>query len=212
MRKITVLSTLVGNKQITTDATTFEQLHNDLIKMGLEIGSYKFVVGQTSTTLELPTAVLPTSDFTLVVTPLKTKAGASYQEMKTFVKQARENALNNDDSDVLEIINEYGNYTQLATAEMTELYDELMEYFEEVEMLEMDDEDDCICDEIARLQERVTQLEILANVVTPENEDEFYAAKQAEVQNVINQLEGFTSKNNSNEDFEDEDYDDEYED
>lgn len=189
MRKIVVMSTKSGNNVLTTNVKTFGELHNDLIKMGHEsIGQYKWTVGQTKVSLELPDAQLPENDFYLIVTPLKTKAGASYKEMKTFVKQARENALNNDDSDVLEIINEYGNYTQLSTQAMTELYDELMEYFEEVEALEMDDEDDCICDEIARLQERVTQLEILANVVTPENEDEFYAAKQAEVQNVINQL------------------------
>ena len=188
MRKIVVMSTRSGNKVISTSAATFGELHNDLIKMGHEsIDQYKWTVGQTKVSLELPDAQLPEGDFYLIVTPLKTKAGADHREMKAFVKQARENAVANDDTDVLDIISEYGNYTHLTTAELTELYNELLEYFEEVEELEMED-DDCICNDVQRLTERVTALEIAMNIVSPENEDEFFATKQAEVQNVINQL------------------------
>jgi len=190
MRKINILSTLVGNRQVQSSAVLFAELFTDLQNLGLDIESYKYVVGKTTEgpagfTLELPTAELPKGDFTLVVTPLKTKAGADYREMKAFVKQARENAITNDDSDVIEILDTYGNYTQLNTADMTELYDELMEHFDEVEEPEeLVDESEII----TRLQERVTALEIAANIVTPENKSAFFASKTEEVLTTINQL------------------------
>ena len=193
MRKITVLSTLVGNKQITSDATTFEGIHADLEKIGITINQFKFVVGQTKGTLELPSAELPSGDFTLVVTPLKTKAGSlTYAEMKAFIRDERNKAEENGDNDLLDIILDYGNYIQLNATRMEELYNEVKEYLDDTQL----DFEECDCSEVIeelqsdveRLKERLTAVEIANNILTEENADEFFEAKQQEVADVIKEI------------------------
>lgn len=75
MRKITVYQTANQSKrEYTTAATTWSQIRaemGDFYRTGL-----KAIVMQTRATLEHDDAVLPTGDFTIMLTPMAVKSGA----------------------------------------------------------------------------------------------------------------------------------------
>lgn len=104
MAIITVFSTK-GKKRssVETDVNTWGELKEVLGKEGIETSGFKAIVGETQTTLESSKAVLPkgltnagevTKDFTLFLTPVKTKSGApvnvddmSYWDCRNFIKE-----------------------------------------------------------------------------------------------------------------------------
>lgn len=78
MRVIKVLSTETSSlKEFTTDVTTWSQLKGILVENGIDPNNMKGMVKETRTTLEHDAAVLPTSDFTLFLTPTKVKSGCN---------------------------------------------------------------------------------------------------------------------------------------
>ncbi len=96
-RKVTVFNT-VGSKKtvVDTNATTWEELKEDLDKAGIAHSGMRAIVGENQVTLESNKARLPigltagdevTNNFTLFLSPRKVKSGAS---SLSLLKQARE--------------------------------------------------------------------------------------------------------------------------
>ena len=75
-RLVTVLSTKDNNKkEINTDVTTWGELKPLIEAQGISCGDMKAMVRSTKATLEHSSAVLPTEDFTIFLTPGKVKSG-----------------------------------------------------------------------------------------------------------------------------------------
>ena len=73
--EVKVFSTQMGEKTVTTQATTWEELQGDLKKQGISFNKMKAVIGETKLTLEAGGAMLPAQGFTLFLMNKKTKAG-----------------------------------------------------------------------------------------------------------------------------------------
>lgn len=89
-RIITVFSTETNEKkEITTTASTWGALKTELSAQGLSTSNMKGMVKETKTTLESDGAILPTTPFTLFITPTKVKSGIpSGPIKKAVVKKA----------------------------------------------------------------------------------------------------------------------------
>jgi hypothetical protein len=126
MRKIAITGTAGKRILHNSAATTFGELKFELQNQ-VTFNGFKVTELTSKVTLELDQAELPMRDLVLVLTPQKTKAGTefSYNEMKTFVRIAREKAVRDDDQVLLKMI---GNYTSLKSSDMKNLYNEVMSY------------------------------------------------------------------------------------
>lgn len=89
-RIITVFSTETNEKkEINTTAATWGALKTELSAQGLSTSNMKGMVKETKTTLESDGAILPTTTFTLFITPTKVKSGIpSGPIKKAVVKKA----------------------------------------------------------------------------------------------------------------------------
>ena len=74
---------LSRNFQIETAATTWGELKIE-IKSEVETDGMKGFVRETRGTLEVNDAVLPEGDFTILLSPISTKSGASVAELKAI--------------------------------------------------------------------------------------------------------------------------------
>lgn len=199
-RKVNVFSTKGTNRTganaliIPTDVTTLGQLFPYLNKAGVEFNGMKIMVAQGKQTLEHEDAILPAGDFTLSLTPVKTKAGATYAEMKAYVKAKRVEAVEADDEDTLD---EIGNYTQLCRDDMEALYDFLKANEDVSELSEIDLLK-------ARISALEAQLGCTVNVVKEEIPQDI-----KDLQNWALNQNQFKSK--SEDDYDSNDYDDEEE-
>jgi hypothetical protein len=76
MRTITIAAMNLGTPvEITTAASTWGELKNDLANNNIEYNNMKAMIRETETSLEGNNAVLPTGDFVLFLTPDKVKSG-----------------------------------------------------------------------------------------------------------------------------------------
>jgi len=72
---------------------------------------------------ETAMASIPTTDgFSIALTPHTTNKGLGYNEMKAFVKEQRQKAINAGNKHIVELI---GDYSRLTAAQMTALYNRL---------------------------------------------------------------------------------------
>ena len=190
-RKVSIVTTKGQNRvgansiSITDEIKTLGQLYPILSEYRVEYQGMKIMLVEGNFTLEHEDAVLPTGDFWLSLTPVKTKAGASYAEMKAFIKERRAVAVSSKDADTVELI---GDYTRMTKAQMEELYDELQD-LAEVEEEEEDDtfedvaESNDLVAEVARLKTKVNRLidEYDLDDETYEDLDEECEVRQASV-------------------------------
>lgn len=83
MKKVQIFTSLrAGMTTLETSATTWGQLKQELQQEGLLSGEMKAAVKELGTTLDVDSAALPTGqgiggdhDFTLFLSPVKTKSG-----------------------------------------------------------------------------------------------------------------------------------------
>lgn len=88
MRTITVFSTLGKNaEEVSSSAKTWSELQKDLSSKSISYSGMKAVVGETRLTVESPNAVLPETNFSLYLMPVKTKSGADRKELFTAIKE-----------------------------------------------------------------------------------------------------------------------------
>jgi hypothetical protein len=114
--KVKIFSTQMGEREIETQATTWEGLQKDLRTEGISFSKMKAVIGENKLTLEAGGAQLPAQGFTLFLMNKKTKAGASdidtmsYKELRSSIKDI---LANNDEAK--NYFNEGKNYTTKGT-------------------------------------------------------------------------------------------------
>lgn len=76
MRQITVFSMRLGvPKNITSGATTWGELKNELISQGIDPNGMKAIVKDLAITLEADAAQLPEGSFVVMLTPSEVKSG-----------------------------------------------------------------------------------------------------------------------------------------
>ena len=126
MRNITVYSTSNGTSRIESAATTWAELKSDMVSLGISSSNMKAIIGETRTTLESSMSVLPEGDFKLFLTPVKTKSGGSYRELRKKISE-----LVNTNPEARDFFNEDRNYTNKTYAELTVLYGEWSSEYEE---------------------------------------------------------------------------------
>jgi len=119
MRNITVYSTSNGTSRIESAATTWAELKSDMVSLGISSSNMKAIIGETRTTLESSMSVLPEGDFKLFLTPVKTKSGGSYRELRKKISE-----LVNTNPEARDFFNEDRNYTNKTYAELTVLHEE----------------------------------------------------------------------------------------
>jgi hypothetical protein len=127
MKQVTVIQTgSPAPKVIETNASTWEELTNDLSRNQVNFNSQKMkaIIGETKHTLESPNATLPNTNFSLFLMVKKSKAGAdvdsmSYKECRTTIKNIIDSA---DDTNFAKGFFADGlkNYTQTSTVYMKE--------------------------------------------------------------------------------------------
>lgn len=108
-------------KEITipSEVSTRQDLVKYLKEHNINHDGNTMMIAETDLVLATDNSVIPTDDFTLVLTPKKVKSGldvpsASYKEMKEFIKtEAGKNAD--------KVREHFGNYTQLSTDNMRKL-------------------------------------------------------------------------------------------
>lgn len=124
MRTIKVYSTRTGTTtHISTDVTTFGELKTLLSEKDIEFNSsMKAMESVNNTSLEVDSAKLPESDFTLGIFPSKTKAGSLrndlYNRIREFVERDGKEKINDF------FKSEAGrHYTNVSTDELEQLVD-----------------------------------------------------------------------------------------
>jgi len=77
MSKLVTIYSSVGEskKEVRTDAENWGELQVDLNGAGVSIDGKKVILKQTKATLESSEAVLPTTDFAIMLIPGKVKSG-----------------------------------------------------------------------------------------------------------------------------------------
>ena len=119
MRNITVYSTSNGTSRIESAATTWAELRSDMVSLGISSSNMKAIIGETRTTLESSMSVLPAGDFKLFLTPVKTKSGSSYRELRKKISE-----LVNTNPAAKDFFNGDRNYTNKTYAELVLLNEE----------------------------------------------------------------------------------------
>lgn len=95
MIEVKVINSNLNKREvITTEASTWGELKDQLEEAGLASGDYTGVVKESSTTLSLDDALLPEEDFTLFIVVKKSKAGSGYEDW-TF-RELRAECANRD--------------------------------------------------------------------------------------------------------------------
>lgn len=132
MKFLNVISTTANlslrEVKISDEIVNFGQLSQYLLSLGHNIGGFKATWVAAGDPLhnsspETAEATLPQTETAwLSLSPHTTDKGATYNEMKAFVKEARRQAEVNNDTNTFELI---GDYTRLKTEEMERLYNRL---------------------------------------------------------------------------------------
>lgn len=133
MAVITVFSTKGRKKsQIESNAQTWGQLKEDLLREGIDTQGLKSIIGETQLSLESNKAVLPDYDFVLFLSPVKVKSGCdinpetmSYKECKEYIK--------NEVANYGEAKEHFGNYTIMSTTQMRSLIETWVDDNEEID-------------------------------------------------------------------------------
>jgi len=73
--KVTIITTQGSKTEITSSATTWGQLRQELSRYQIQTDGMKAVLGSTRTTLELDNSILPHEDFKIFLYPNKVKSG-----------------------------------------------------------------------------------------------------------------------------------------
>ena len=162
-RKVSIVTTKGQNRvganaiSIPDEIKTLGMLYPILSEYRVEYQGMKIMLVEGNFTLEHEEAKLPEGDFWLSLTPVKTKAGASYAEMKSFIKETRATAQSAGDSTT---VNRIGDYTRMTKAQMEELYDELQDLAEVLEEApsEVAVEANDLVAEVVRLKTKVNRL------------------------------------------------------
>lgn len=162
-RKVSIVTTKGQNRvganaiSIPDEIKTLGMLYPILSEYRVEYQGMKIMLVEGNFTLEHEEAKLPEGDFWLSLTPVKTKAGASYAEMKSFIRDTRAIAQSAGDSTT---VNRIGDYTRMTKAQMEELYDELQDLTDLVEVnpSEVAVEANNLVAEVVRLKTKVNRL------------------------------------------------------
>jgi hypothetical protein len=76
MRKVTVVSSLLSNNlELNGSWTTWGELRTVLNQNGMDTNNMKAMVRETKNNLDSEGAILPTTDFILILTAAKVKSG-----------------------------------------------------------------------------------------------------------------------------------------
>lgn len=90
-RNITIASTTkAGAKRLATEANTWGQLKDALASEYGDLSKLRAVVRETRNDLESDEAVLPSEDFTLLLSPKQIKAGQSVPDIVSILKDVRD--------------------------------------------------------------------------------------------------------------------------
>jgi hypothetical protein len=125
--KVKVYSTQMGEKEIETSAQDWGGLQQELKRNGISYSGMKSVIGETKHTLEVDSAGIPQTDFTLFLMPVKTKSGIcadcdpdvmSYKELRGSIKDI----LDGDETAKSHFNSNGKNYTTKSTVDLRELY------------------------------------------------------------------------------------------
>lgn len=111
MRKVTVVTTnnsQVNQFEVEAGVSTFSQLVSAL--PAVDFSNKTVTVGKALYSLEHPDAVLPEGNLKVFISPKDMKAAfpAEYYDLRAKLKDARYDAIQEDDEEILDII---GNYT-----------------------------------------------------------------------------------------------------
>ena len=89
LKNVTVFMT-VGKKsvQFQSGARTWKELQSALNEVGMKHAGMKAVIGETRNTLESDQALLPDTDFTLFLMPIKVKSGNERSDLFELIKAA----------------------------------------------------------------------------------------------------------------------------
>lgn len=202
MRTVNIISTKGGIKQVETNASVWSQLVEELLAKGLDVSGLKAIVGETKHTLESGEAQLPSGNFSLWLSPINIKAGASednqydfeyeledvedlsYLELRTELKSIRVQATELEDENVLSII---GNYTNDKVEKMKEKLTEVYQLFEEIEK-EVAEEVSVNLESIPNLEERLLEIEFQLGIINDQNKEYINARHQEAMVAVLNGL------------------------
>lgn len=121
MAKVTVFSSVTGEKTITSEAKDWGELKTDLRKAGINYSKMKAVIGETQNTMEIDESLTPEGDYTLFLMPTKTKSGMdvknmNYKEIRAAIKQ-----IISDNPDAAKFFNKGRNYTNKSTSDIRKL-------------------------------------------------------------------------------------------
>jgi len=119
--EVKVFSTQMGEKSITTDATTWGELQRDLEANSIGYSKMKAVIGENKLTLEADGAILPAQGFTLFLMNKRTKAGTDFSKTPYRVCRATIKAILDNDESAKEHFNEGKNYTTKGTDVLRQL-------------------------------------------------------------------------------------------
>jgi len=121
--KVKVFSTQMGEREVETEATTWEGLQGDLKKQGISFNKMKAVIGETKLTLEAGGAMLPAQGFTLFLMNKKTKAGLGkeFNSYKYGQLRGTVRVILTDDPSSAELFNKGKNYTTKKGDELLKL-------------------------------------------------------------------------------------------
>lgn len=183
MRNVVISTSKGKNAKIETGATTWGQFSQELRSVhGYDLSGLKAIVGGLNVTLESTEAVLPNTNFTLFLSPVKIKAGGydlawsvedvntlSYVDLRTELKSIRTQASEADDIETMEFI---GNYTH---SSVDELKAKLKSVYQRIGSSSIED---------SSLEERVFELEYVLGIVNPTNEEKFFQRKDVERKNI----------------------------
>lgn len=116
MRVITVASTSKsGAQQISTSAETWGELIEVLQGKGFgDVGNMRAVIRETKVDLVSPESVIPSDNFTLLITPRQIKAGTTDVDVVKILEALKER-FNNSIDEVIEEV-ERGEYNKPAVA------------------------------------------------------------------------------------------------
>jgi hypothetical protein len=80
-REITIFTTKGEKIKIQSSATTWGELKSVVENKGFDMNQFKALESVNRTSLESSIAILPTTAFTLFISPIKTKSGVDYNNM-----------------------------------------------------------------------------------------------------------------------------------
>jgi len=150
--------------ELPEDVKNFGQLVQFLItKHNIDVTGFKvtwFANGDPlhNSSPETAMASIPITDgFSIALTPHTTNKGLGYNEMKSFVKEQRQKAINAGNKHIVELI---GDYSRLTAAQMTALYNRLQPTNTTATVVTNNQTSTTSTNELANMEARVGRLEV----------------------------------------------------